>query len=113
MLSSRRLNFVTGLAGSTTGVEVAPTQPWMSRSSTKTMLESIHFQQYFLTTLSMVRSGPMRTEVWTEPNLSVLGSVLCEGGLDPHLQVQGPGLNGLDLRVKPGLDLFGPARTSW
>src|SRR6266545_4831367 len=24
---------------------------------------------------------------------------------------QGPGLNGLDLRVEPGLDLFGPART--
>jgi len=57
------------------------------------------------TTLSTVRSGPMQTEVWTEPNLQVLGSVPCKGGPDPYLQVRGPGMSGPDLRVEPGLDL--------
>jgi len=55
----------------------------------------------------------MRTADRTEPNLQVLGLVLGEGGPDPHLQVQGPGLSHLDLRFEPGPDLFGPARTSW
>ena len=53
------------------------------------------------------------TVVWTEPNLQVLGSVLGEGGPDPHLQVRGPGVSYPDLRFEPGLDLFGPAKTSW
>src|SRR6266545_2939940 len=56
-------------------------------------------------TLSMVRSRPMRTEVRTEPNPQVLGSVLCEGGPDPYFQVRGPSLSGPDLRVEPGSDL--------
>ena len=56
-------------------------------------------------TLSTVQSGPMQTKVWTKPNPQVLGSVLCEGGPDPHLQVRGPGLSGPDLRVEPGSDL--------
>ena len=43
-------------------------------------------------TLSTVRSGTDQTEVQTEPNLQVLGSVLCEGRPDPYLQVQGPGV---------------------
>ena len=43
--------------------------------------------------------------VQTEPNPQVLGSVLCEGGPDPYLQVRGPGLSGPDLRVEPGSDL--------
>src|SRR6266545_3515236 len=62
---------------------------------------------------SQTHSYTVHSSVWTEPNLQVLGLVLCEGGLDPHLQVRGPGLNGPDLRVEPGPDLFGPARTSW
>jgi len=57
------------------------------------------------TTLSTVRSGPMRTKVRTEPNPQVLGSVLCEGGLDPYLQVRGPSLSGPDLGVEPSSDL--------
>ena len=57
------------------------------------------------TTLSTVRSGPMRTEVRTEPNPQVLGSVLCESGPDPYFQVRGPSLSGPDLRVEPGSDL--------
>jgi hypothetical protein len=40
--------------------------------------------------------------VQTELNPQVLGSVLGEGGLDPHLQVQGPGVSHLDLRFEPG-----------
>jgi hypothetical protein len=48
--------------------------------------------------------------VRTEPNPQVLGSVLCEGGPDPYLQVQGSGISGPDLRVEPGPDLSGPAR---
>src|SRR6266542_6611835 len=59
----------------------------------------------FLTTLSTVRSGLMWTEVQTEPNPQVLGSVLREGGPDPYFQVRGPSLSGLDLRVEPGSDL--------
>ncbi len=47
----------------------------------------------------------VHSSVWTEPNLQVLGSVQCEGGPDPYLQVQGPGVSGLDLRVEPGSDL--------
>jgi len=47
----------------------------------------------------------MRTEVRTEPNPQVLGSVLCEGGSDPYLQVRGPSLSGPDLGVEPGSDL--------
>ena len=53
----------------------------------------------------MVQSGPMWTEVQTESNPQVLGSVLCEDGLDPYFQVQGPSLSGLDLRVEPSSDL--------
>ena len=56
-------------------------------------------------TLSTVRSWTDRTEVRTEPNLQVLGSVLDEGEPDPYLQVRGPTLSGLDLRVEPGSDL--------
>jgi len=47
----------------------------------------------------------MQTEVGTELNPQVLGSVLCEGRPDPYFQVQGPSLSGPDLRVKPSLDL--------
>jgi len=57
------------------------------------------------TTLSMVWSGLMQTEVQTELNPQVLGLILCEGGPDPYLQVQGPSLSGLDLGVKPDSDL--------
>ena len=56
-------------------------------------------------TLSTVRSWTDRTEVRTEPNLQVLGSVLDEGEPDPYLQVRGPTLSGPDLRVEPGSDL--------
>src|SRR6266545_69180 len=56
-------------------------------------------------TLSTVQSRPMWTEVRTKPNPQVLGSVPCEGGPDPYLQVRGPGLSGPDLRVEPGADL--------
>ncbi len=44
--------------------------------------------------------------VRTEPNPQVQGSVLCEGGPDPYLQVQGSGISGPDLRVEPGPDLL-------
>jgi len=64
-----------------------------------------------LSTLSTVRSGPMRTEVRTEPNPQVLGSVLCEGGPDPYSQVRGPSLSGPDLGVEPGSDLVRTSRT--
>src|SRR6266511_2722913 len=56
-------------------------------------------------TLSTVQFRPMWTEVQTEPNPQVLGSVPCEGGPDPYLQVRGPGLSGPDLRVEPSADL--------
>ena len=42
-----------------------------------------------LLTLSMVQSRPMWTKVLTELNPQVLGSVPCEGGPDPYLQVRG------------------------
>ena len=58
-----------------------------------------------ITTLSTVWSGLMWTEVRTEPNPQVLGSVPCEGGPDPYLQVRGPGFSGPDLRVEPSADL--------
>jgi len=58
-------------------------------------------------TLSTVRSRLMRTK----PNPQVLGSVLCEGGPDPYLQVRGPSLSGLDLGVKPGSELVRTSRT--
>ena len=49
----------------------------------------------------------------TEPNLQVLGSVLCKGGPDPYLQVRGPGMSGPDLRVEPGPDLVQTWKTYW
>ena len=55
----------------------------------------------------------MRTEVRTEPNPQVLGSVLCEDGPDPYLQVRGPSLSGADLRVEPGSDLVRTSRKGW
>ena len=47
---------------------------------------------------------------WLHCIYTVHGSVLCEGGPDPYLQVQGSGISGPDLRVEPGPDLSGPAR---
>jgi len=55
----------------------------------------------------------MQTEVRTELNPQVLGSVLCEGGPDPYLQVRGPSLSGPDLGVEPGSDLVRTSKEMW
>ena len=73
--------------------------------NTPTSHDNLLFLSMLFTTLSTVRSGPFRTGVRTEPSLQVLGSVQCEGGPDPYLQVRGPGVSGPDLRVEPGSDL--------
>jgi len=69
-------------------------------------LQIIHFNSSIVHVMGYTVHG----SVQTEPNPQVLGLVLCEGGPDPYLQVQGPGVSGPDLRVEPGPDLSGPAR---
>ena len=90
--------------------EVGP--GWFARKTSGQRMEVTRLVQGSRSsTLSTVRSGPMRTEVRTEPNPQVLGSVLCEGGPDPYLQVRGPSLSGPDLGVEPGSDLVRTSRT--